>query len=372
MSVLAARRVLTAQGILEPGWVRVEGQRVAALGAGPPPDATVTAHADWLVPGFTDIHMHGGGGYDVTTSADELRGAVAFHRAHGTTSTLISLVTASIDDLCAQLSRIAELARTDPGVLGAHLEGPVLSTVRCGAQDPRHMIPPDRAALARLLTAAGGHLRSTTIAPELPGAGELIDDLLEAGVVVAVGHTNATYDQARRAFDRGATLATHLFNAMPPLHHREPGPVGAALDAGVHCEIINDGVHNHPAVTRLVAGRRAERLVLVTDAISAAGAADGDYLLGGQSVRVEHGQARLRSTGSLAGSTLTMDQAVRRAIGPVQLEPVTAFRAASANPATALGLGESHGTIAVGRRADLVALDNELRPVQVLCGGPPA
>jgi N-acetylglucosamine-6-phosphate deacetylase len=368
--VLANARVVTPDAVIEGGWASVAGGRIAAVGAdGAPPDMpAVDLGGAWLLPGFVDLHMHGGGGHDVTSSPDAMAGAVAFHRAHGTTSTLISLVTAPVEQLREQLAWAAALSRSTGGVLGAHLEGPFLSHARCGAQNAAYLRLPDRTAFAELLAAADGTLRSMTVAPELPGAPELVADVVAAGVVAALGHSDATYAHARAAIDAGASLCTHLFNGMRPLHHREPGLVGAALESGIACELINDGVHVHPAVTALL-GRRPDQLVLVTDAIDAAGVGDGQYVLGGQAVRVQDGQARLASTGSLAGSTLTMAEAVRRAVQDSGLSVEVASAAASGNPARVLGLQDSLGAISPGRSADFVVLDDELQVQAVMAAG---
>ncbi|WP_375484629.1 N-acetylglucosamine-6-phosphate deacetylase [uncultured Jatrophihabitans sp.] len=372
VTVLAGARVVTADGVLADGWVAVEDGLVTGVGSGVPPGPAERV-AGWLVPGFVDLHVHGGGGHDLTASPADLDAAVAFHRTHGTTALLASLVTAPVEQLCRQLSEVADRAE-DPssGVLGAHLEGPFLSPARCGAHDPDHLLLPYRDVLRRLIAAARGQLRVMTLAPELPGALDLVAELRAAGVVAAVGHTDATYEQALAAFDRGATLATHLYNAMRPVHHRDPGPVLAALDAGVVCEVINDGVHVHPAVVREVQSRGPGRLALVTDAISAAGAGDGDYDLGGRAVRVDGGHARLADSGadrgSLAGSTLTMDDAVARAV-TAGLDPVDAVAAATSTPARVVGEDDRHGVIAPGRRADLVLLDEQFAVVRVLHGG---
>jgi N-acetylglucosamine-6-phosphate deacetylase len=370
LAVLANARVVTPGGVIENGWVSVADGRIAAVGASDAPSDARTVDLDgaWLLPGFVDLHMHGGGGHDVTASPDAMAGAVAFHRAHGTTSTLISLVTAPVEQLREQVTWAAALTSTTGGVLGAHLEGPFLSHARCGAQNAAHLRLPDRDAFADLLAAADGTLRSMTIAPELPGALELVADVVAAGTVAALGHSDATYAQARAAIDAGASLCTHLFNGMRPLHHREPGLVGAALESGIACELINDGVHVHPAVTSLL-GARPEQLVLVTDAIDAAGVGDGQYLLGGQAVRVQDGQARLASTGSLAGSTLTMAEAVRRAVLDSGLPIEVASAAASGNPARVLGLQDRVGAISPGRTADFAVLDEQLQVRAVMAAG---
>lgn len=362
--VLTDARVLTPEGVVE-GSLRIEDGTIAAVGAGGGASGESVENR-LIAPGFVDIHVHGGGGHDMSASPEDMVGGVRFHRGRGTTTTLVSLVTAPVDALCEQLSWAADLA--DAGeIAGAHLEGPFLSHARCGAQNPDHLLEPDLAAFARMVEAARGHLRVITVAPELPGALELIEAAVAAGVTAAVGHTDATYDEATAAFERGATLATHLFNGMRPIHHREPGPVFASLDAGVPCETINDGIHLHPAVLREVLARGSDRLVLITDAIDATGVGDGEYVLGGQQVWVKDGAARL-ANGSLAGSSLTMDSAFARAVrNGVPLQVASA--AASANPARVLGLDGAVGALTPGARADLVELDDELHVIRVMRAG---
>lgn len=372
MTVLCGASVVTPGGVLRDGWVAVAGATVTGVGTGRPPAGEPRLDLDgaWLLPGYIDLHVHGGGGHDYTTSAQALAGGAAYHLAHGTTRTLVSLVTAPVEQLCEQLDRVAALAARGPGrhghVLGAHLEGPFLSPARCGAQHPDHIAVPDVAALDALLAAGRGYVRQVTVAPERPGALELIDRLVAERVVAAVGHTDATYDQAAAAFARGASLLTHAYNGMRPPHHREPGPVPAALDAGVVCEIINDGVHVHPAAVRMIP---PERMALITDAISAAGIGDGRCTLGGQEVLVTGGEARLARDGALAGSTLTMDAAVRRAVFEVGMPITAASAAASGNPARVLGIADRCGAIAPGLDADLVVLDDELRLARVMLQG---
>jgi N-acetylglucosamine-6-phosphate deacetylase len=372
--LLAGGRVVTPDGVRSDAWVHVTGETITAVdGRRPEVDAPVLDLAGaWVLPGYVDLHVHGGGGHSVAASPQAMDAAVAYHRGRGTTSTLVSLVTAPVDELAAQAGWAAELTRRGPTargcVIGSHLEGPFLSPRRRGAQNAAHMIAPDPEALQRLIAAGEGELRMMTLAPELDGALELIAPLRRAGVVVALGHSDATYEQAMAAIGAGAIHATHLFNGMGPLHHRSPGLVGAALEAGLSCELINDGRHVHPAVVTLVA-RLVDRPVLITDAIDATGVGDGTFDLGGQEVHVQDGEARLAGTSSLAGSTLTMDEALRRAVRDSGLSIERAAAAAATNPARVLGLEARIGSIAPGRRADLVVLDDELRVAAVMAAG---
>jgi N-acetylglucosamine-6-phosphate deacetylase len=368
--VLSNARVVLPDRVVDRGWVRVSHGLITEVGEGRPGGLPhIDLDGQWLLPGFVDIHMHGGGGHDATLSPSALRGAVDFHRGHGTTRTLVSLVTASVAQLETQLGWVADA--TDDAtstVVGAHLEGPFLSHVRCGAQNPSHLQAPDPVILQRLLTAARNSLRSITIAPELPGAAELIRMAVGAGAVAAIGHTDATYAQALDGIAAGATLATHLFNGMRPIHHREPGPVWAALNADLWCEVVNDGVHVDLAIVELV-GRVPGRLVLITDAMDATGMPDGEYDLGGQAVKVLDGEARLAASGVLAGSTLTMDDAVRRAVLECGLTISAASAAASGTPARVIGEHDKAGSIEVGKAADVVALDGDLRVRSVAVAG---
>ena len=372
--LIGGGRVVTPDGVRSDAWVHVSDGRIIEVAAVRPDleVPVVDLQGAWLVPGYIDLHMHGGGGHNVSDSLEAMEQAVAFHRTHGTTATLVSLVTAPEDRLSAQLAWAAELVRRGPTarghVLGSHLEGPFLSARRCGAQNEAHMVAPDPALLERLRAVAGETLRMVTIAPELPGALPLIQTLSEAGVIAAMGHSDATYEQALQGIRAGANHATHLFNAMPPLLHREPGLVGAALEMGLTCELINDGRHVHPAIVRLVFDL-VRSTVLVTDAIDAAGVGDGRFELGGQEVVVQAGEARLSATGSLAGSTLTMDQALRNAVKASGISVERASAAASSGPARALGLEHELGSIAAGRCADLVVLDDDLQVLDVMASG---
>ena len=367
--LLAGGRIVTPGGVLSPGWIRLAGGVIDAVGPGEPPEprpgepAPAGLRGAWVLPGFVDVHVHGGGGASFTEGpAGDARRAAEFHLRNGSTTIVASLVTAPVTELETRAAMLAGLV--DDGVIaGLHLEGPFLSAARCGAQDPRHMVPPDVAAFGRLHAAAAGHLRVITLAPELPGATGLIEAVVQAGVVAAVGHTDATADVTAAAVDAGATHATHLFNGMRPLHHREPGPVGALLDRDeVTCEVIADGVHLHDTAVRLVARAAGPgRLVLVTDAMAAAGMADGRYSLGSMQVEVAGGVARLVADGgpgAIAGSTATMAGVVRHAIA-AGLPVTEAAAAASTNPARVLGLGGKTGALRPGLAADLVVCDDD-------------
>jgi N-acetylglucosamine-6-phosphate deacetylase len=373
-ALLAGARVVTPNGVLSDAWVQIQGDTIVAVTPRrPAADGPVLDLAGaWLLPGYIDLHVHGGGGHSVAASQEAMAAAVAFHRTRGTTATLVSLVTAPVEELVAQSGWAAELTRRGPGpegcVLGTHLEGPFLSPLRRGAQNADHMIAPDPEVLGRLIDAGEGTLRMMTLAPELEGALALIPQLRAAGVIPAIGHSDATYEQARAAIAAGADHATHLFNGMGPLHHRTPGLVGAALEAGIPCELICDGRHLHPAVISLVC-RLIASPVLITDAIDAAGVGDGTFDLGGLAVHVQGGEARLASTQSLAGSTLTMDQALRRAVQESGLPIEDAAAAAATNPARVLGMEDRLGAIAPGRRADLVVLDDDLAVRRVMAAG---
>ena len=372
--LLAGGRVVTLDAVLDDAWVHVAGGQIVEIAERRPAAdvPVVDLGGAWLLPGYIDLHVHGGGGHSVASSPEAMDAAVAYHRTRGTTATLVSLVTAPVDELVAQAGWAAALTRRGPTprgcVLGSHLEGPFLSPRRRGAQNAAHMIAPDGEILERLIAAGEGELRMMTLAPELDGALALIPRLRQQGIVAAIGHSDATYEEARAAIRAGADHATHLFNGMGPLHHRTPGLVGAALEAGIPCELINDGRHVHPAVITLVC-RLIDCPVLITDAIDATGVGDGTFDLGGLAVHVQDGEARLASTRSLAGSTLTMDEALRRAVQDSGLPIEEAAAAAATNPARVLGLDDRLGSIAPGRRADLVVLDDGLAVGRVMAAG---
>lgn len=384
MTVLGGAKVVTPDGVLDPGWVRLEDGLIVEIGHGPVPDPLPVGdemlhfRSSWLVAGFVDMHVHGGGGHAVTSGDPvEAAAALAFHRHHGTTTSLMSLVTAPIDVLERAIRRLAGLVeggrRPDGSVgsiAGIHLEGPFLSVDACGAQDPTWMCPPDHDSIERLIGEGNGAVRVVTVAPEIQGGLAAVEQLVGAGVIAAVGHTRAEHEQAAAAFDAGATVATHLFNCMGAFHHRDPGTVGAALaDDRVVAELILDGEHVHDDTARIAIGAKSsERVALITDAIPLAGAGDGDIPLGSTSIEVRDGVARVSGSGVLAGSTLTLDAAFRRAVAIGATVP-EASEMASAVPAAVLGLDATRGTIEVGKHADLVVLDDALNVKQVFVFG---
>jgi N-acetylglucosamine-6-phosphate deacetylase len=358
--------------VFAPGWVHVRGDRVVDAGAGEPPpepgrlellpDATV-------VPGFVDAHVHGGGGDAFTTGdPDAAARVVRAHRRCGTTTMVASLVTDTVERLEQSVRALAPLVEAGE-LAGIHLEGPWLSPRHAGAHQVDLLTLPRPEAIDRLLAAGGGAVRMVTLAPELDGGLDAVRRLVSAGVRVGIGHTDATYDVARAALDAGASVGTHLFNAMRPLHHREPGPVTALLEHPDACvELIADGVHLHPAVLRQAALAKPHQTLLVTDAMAAAAAEDGDYRLGPMEVQVREGVARLAHTGAIAGSTLTMARAVRYATTVAGLPIEEAVRAATATPAGLLGL-DRVGALRPGAGADLVVLDEALAVRDVMHRG---
>ncbi|MFG2918592.1 N-acetylglucosamine-6-phosphate deacetylase [Kitasatospora sp. NPDC048298] len=362
----SSRVMLAGARLVLPGGVvgdrlAVEGDRIAAIASGEPEigDLDLTGHT--VVPGFVDLHVHGGGGASYASGiADEALHAARTHLEHGTTTTMASTVTGEIDEIARQAAVLSELV--EDGVLaGIHFEGPFISPGRCGAHRPDLLREPDPALVRKLVDAARGHARMVTLAPELPGGLDSVRMLADLGVIAAVGHTDSDYATTLEAIDAGATVATHLFNAMPGIAHRAPGPIVALLeDERVTVELINDGVHLDPSVLDLAyrtAG--ASRVALITDAMGAAGMGDGLYPLGPLQVQVKDGVAMLPDGSSIAGSTLTLDQVFRRAMVVHGLTVNQAVESLSAAPARLLGLSDSIGSLEAGKLADLVVLDSD-------------
>ncbi|WP_326753423.1 N-acetylglucosamine-6-phosphate deacetylase [Streptomyces hirsutus] len=380
--VLTGARVVLPTGTVDNGRVTVEGTRIVATGPanlsseapanapssvpsntspGAPGNAveTLDLTGHWLVPGFVDLHNHGGGGASFPSgTVDEVLQGIHTHRLHGTTTLVASTVTGDMDVLVRRAGLLAELAEQGD-IAGIHFEGPFISPCRKGAHSEELLRDPDPAEVRKLIDAAHGRAKMVTLATELPGGLDSVRLLAEHGVIAAVGHTDATYEQTVAAIDAGATVATHLFNAMPALGHRAPGPITALLeDERVTVELINDGTHLHPAALQLAFHHAGPgRVAFVTDAMDAAGFGDGRYLLGPLEVEVADGVARLVEGGSIAGSTLTLDRALKRAVTVDGLPVEHAVAALSANPARLLGMDDRIGSLEPGKDADLVVLD---------------
>jgi N-acetylglucosamine-6-phosphate deacetylase len=355
-TLVRASRILTAGADLHDGWLLVGDDGLVAgtgTGAAPRADSTTTARGT-VVPGLVDLHAHGALGHDFAVcSADEARAAAGHHGRRGTTTLTASIATGPITATVDALTRLRALV-ADGTVAGLHLEGPWLAPGRRGAHRSDLLHAPTPTEVDTCLSAADGTLRIVTLAPELPGALDATRRLVAAGVVVAIGHTDATADQARRAVDAGATLVTHLFNGMPPLHHRAPGPVGVALtDERLLLECILDGHHLDPLTIDLVRHAAPERLVLVSDAMSATGCPDGDHTIAGSAVSVRDGVALLADGSSLAGSTITVADAARRLLDAgAPLAEVVA--AGATRPARVLRLP---APLTIGAPADFLVID---------------
>ncbi|MFG2724523.1 N-acetylglucosamine-6-phosphate deacetylase [Streptomyces canus] len=357
--VLSGATVVLPTGTVEDGRVIVCGTRI--IGAAPENARTVDVTGHWLVPGFVDIHNHGGGGASFTSgTADDVVTGIRTHRNHGTTTLVASTVTGDMDFLAQRAGLLSELAEQGD-IAGIHFEGPFISPCRKGAHSENLLRDPDPAEVRKLIDAARGQAKMVTLATELPGGIDSVRLLAEHGVIAAIGHTDATYEQTVEAIDAGATVATHLFNAMPPLGHRAPGPIAALLeDERITVELINDGTHLHPAALQLAFHRAAaHRVAFITDAMDAAGFGDGRYLLGPLEVEVSEGVARLVEGGSIAGSTLTLDRAFKRAVTVDRLPVEGVVAAISANPARLLGMSDRIGSLEPGKDADLVLLDHQ-------------
>ncbi|AEI12956.1 N-acetylglucosamine-6-phosphate deacetylase [Cellulomonas gilvus] len=386
-------RVVTPSTVIADGVVVIEGERLAWVGPAErlPAGLTAPAASDLtLLPGLVDLHCHGGGGtsFPDAVTAAEVAQAADEHLRHGTTTLVASLVTAPADVLLARTALLADAA--DAGVVaGIHLEGPFLSADRCGAQNPADMLAGDPALVRSIAHAARGHLVTMTVAPEVDGAHDVLEALVEAGALPSIGHTDASAEQVDAAADRTFDLlaasdaarserptATHLFNGMRPVHHRDPGPVTACLAAAARgelvVELVADGTHLAAGTVRAVFDLLgADSIALVTDAMAAAGMPDGDYQLGPMAVRVADGVARIVTedgqAGAIAGGTAHLLDVLRFVVTH-GVPLVEAVRAAATTPATVLGRRDV-GALAAGRRADVLVVDDALRPLRVLRAG---
>ncbi|MGI9863005.1 N-acetylglucosamine-6-phosphate deacetylase [Moorella naiadis] len=371
-------RVVTPEGIIESGVVRVVGEKIDWVGqaeehVGP---ATRNFGQDFIVPGFIDLHVHGADGVEfLDDGSADIEKILAYHGRHGTTSLLATVAAAPYERISTSLKVIQNLMnrqRNTPmcsaQILGVHLEGPFLNCKRAGGQDPASLCPPDRARFDEWQALAP--VRLITVAPELAGAREFIRHASSRNVIVSAGHTDATAEQLEHGTEWGLTHLTHFYNAMSGLHHREPGVVGAGLTLpGVDLELIADLVHVHPMALRLAyLTKGSSHIALVTDAVAYCGLPDGSYEKRGRRVYVEKGRVYL-SDGTLAGSTLTLDHAVRNMVNKVGVSIVEAVTMASATPARILGIQRQKGRVAPGFDADLVVLDSSLNVRMSMVGG---
>lgn len=366
-------KVLTPQSLLQTGVIAVSGQHIHYVGeAGRLP----VRYADWtalnkkdhlFIPGFVDVHVHGGAGYDFMDGHTQALEAITrFHCTQGTTTMLATTMTAPKAAIDHVLSEVAAYrARTMPfaQLAGVHLEGPFISPQWPGAQNPEHIVPASVDWLDEWESLYPGLIRQVTLAPEREGALAAIRWLRERGITAALGHTDATYEEVITAVESGLNQAVHAFNAMTPLHHRKPGTVGAVMgEDRIRAEIIGDGIHVHPGVVEILTRlKNKNNLLLITDAMSAAGLSDGDYKIGDLPVQVYKGVATLKDNpNSLAGSTLTMIKGYRFLVQEIGLSLEAASRAASLTPAISLGLENTIGSLESGKQADILLLDSDL------------
>ena len=384
VEAIFASRALTPHEEIANPVVLVNGQQIVALGR--KDEILVPASANridkrnlTIVPGFIDVHIHGAAGHDVMEGSDEALAAITSRvAARGTTALVATTVSASEEVTCTAVETVArwmdqqkqsETALGSAEILGVHLEGPFINPARRGAHSAQWIAAPSGAIFQRYLEAAKGRMRILTLAPELPGAADLIAEARKAGVVVSLGHTDASYAEAMAAIAGGASHATHVFNAMRPFTHRDTGVVGAVLtSSNVTAELIADGVHvDDPAIRVLLAMKGSPGVILVSDGIAATGMPDGKYKLGTSEVRVTEGIART-DEGKLAGSTLTLDQALRhlRGLG-VPLREVLPML--TSNPARLLGLEHRKGSLQAGADADLILLDDHFELAGVMARG---
>ncbi|BBH21468.1 N-acetylglucosamine-6-phosphate deacetylase [Paenibacillus baekrokdamisoli] len=368
-------KIVVDTNIIE-GSLLVDNGIISAIIAGNTDDAslenaipTIDGAGGWLLPGFIDIHVHGGYGADFMEATEEAYHTITkFHASNGTTRMLATTVTASPEDIDSVLhaaSAYMNASMPYAALEGVHLEGPFISELWPGAQNPNYISPPRLDWVQEWNKQYPGKIKQLTLAPEKEGSLALIQWLAEQGIVAACGHTDAKYADILAAADAGLTQAVHTYNAMRGLHHREPGTLGAVLtDERIYAELIADGHHVHPAAIRLLlSAKPSDKVILITDAMAAAGLGDGEYELGGLVVDVVAGVAALREGGNLAGSTLTMIDAFRYILTNTSLSVPEISVLASANPAQQLGLKERTGTIAAGKLADLVWTDSKFETV---------
>lgn len=374
--------ILTPTGIFQDGTIYIKNNRIDAIGKTgevqvPENTNRLDAHGYFVAPGYIDGHIHGGNGYDFASgNLQEIEAILTWLAVSGVTGVLPTIATAPLDQQIRAIRTLREASlviEKGASILGVHLEGPFINPQKHGAQPEKDIREPNMDEMAHLVEAGAGLVKIVTLAPELPGAMEIIDYLISQQILVSVGHTQASYDEVTRAAQKGLKRATHLFNGMTSLHHRRPGVVGAVLNRDdIYAELILDGIHLHPATANLVLRAKGlDRMVLITDAIAATGAGDGTYYgFGGQKITVKNGSPQLDS-GVLAGSTLTMDQAVRNAVRLLGLTFEQAVKIATQTAAESLGFETqtTKGVISPGKDADLIILDDNLNVLLTMVAG---
>lgn len=371
-------RIVTPFRIIEHGTLVTDGPTIAEVGPAneitiPPGAKKIDIEGNWLTPGFVDLLVHGGGGYGFADMSREALEKISdYYFRHGTTGMLAALYSKPEKDMLADVRRISEFVHreTRSNIWGIHLEGPFINSELHGAMKAEYLWHPDLQAWERLFDASGGTIRLMTIAPELPGVEAIMRAAARHGVVLSIGHSKATYQEVLNAIDNGAAHVTHMFNAMPVFHHRNPGVVvGALLHNELKIELIADGIHVHPAVMKLLYNVKGDGgIVLITDAIRAGGMKDGDYTFMDQTITVKAKRAYL-GDGTLAGSTLTMEEAVKNMVWLVDVPVTNAVRMASFNGAKVLGLSNRKGILAVGKDADLVVMNAEFSVLMTVFEG---
>jgi N-acetylglucosamine-6-phosphate deacetylase len=385
VTAIYASRILTPQEELADTVIIVEGGRITAIGHRdevkiPEGARDYVASGMTVVPGFVDVHIHGAGGHDVMEATPAALDCITSTVArYGTTSMLATTVTAPVDETCKSLEGIAQYIRSHEAepenaglaaeILGIHLEGPFISKARRGVHPPDAIARPSIEILDKFRAASDGLIRILTVAPEIPGALKLITSAVSNGIVAAIGHTDADYEQTRAAIQAGARHSVHFYNAMRPFSHRDPGVIGAILtEPDVTAEIIADGIHvAGPAIQVLLGTKGFDTVLLASDGTAATGMPDGKFRLGTFEVTVKDGVSR-NSEGNLAGSTLTLDRALRYLVA-LGVPLIDALRMATILPARRLGLAGKKGIIAIGADADLVVLTPDLRVAGVMTRG---
>lgn len=369
-------RIITESYLIERGWLLSDATRIAAFGVGDAPSFSsaqrIDAQGHTLMPGFIDLHVHGSAGHDtMDASPDAIQGMARFYAQHGVTSFLATTWTDTHPRIMAALHNIEAMLGPQPdgaSLLGAHVEGPYLNPVRGGAQNLGYIRRAERGEASMILDT--DVVRLLALAPEFTENHWLIEACVQRGITVSIAHTNASYDEAMHAIELGIRQSTHTYNAMTGLHHRDPGTLGAVMESPlVRCELIADNIHVHPAAMRILwQAKGPDGIILISDAIRAAGMPDGAYPVDERTIHVQDGAARL-SDGTLAGSTLTLDAGLRNFCAASGASLQDAWQTLSLNPARAIHIGHRKGSIAIDKDADLVLLDPALQVSLTICEG---